>query len=119
MQTTPASKHLSVAISYNMLALLLQSLSLIFLNDNRFASDGIAMISHLLTHFKTSSRKNLLLAISDLTCLEMGLGESSIEYMSRFRGISQHIHGITMDKIIPLFAIASLDHGRYPGVESC
>ena len=28
------------------------------------------------------------------------------------------MHGITMDRIIPLFAISSLDHDCYPGVKS-
>ena len=60
----------------------------------------------------------LLLGISDLTCLDMQIGESSINYMSRVRGISQRMHGITMEHIIPLFAIASLDHDRYPCVKS-
>ena len=46
----------------------------------------------------------------------MELGESSIDYMSRAHGISQRMQGITMDKMIPLFTIASLDHDRYPGV---
>ena len=49
----------------------------------------------------------------------MRLGESSINYMSRVRGIAQRMHGVTIDPIIPLFAIASLNHKRYPGVKSC
>ena len=28
------------------------------------------------------------------------------------------MQGVTIDRIIPLFAIASLDHERYPGVKS-
>ena len=28
------------------------------------------------------------------------------------------MHGVTIDRIIPLFAIASLDHKRCPGVKS-
>ena len=28
------------------------------------------------------------------------------------------MHGITMDSIIHIFAIASLDHDRYPGAKS-
>ena len=73
-QTIQASKHLSVTISANMLALIPWSVSLILLNDAIFASDGIALISHLLTHLNPSSRKNLILAFLDLTRLEMGLG---------------------------------------------
>ena len=79
------------------------------LNDDRFASESISMISHLLPHLNPSSSKKNLLAISYLTCLEMGLGESSIGYMLRVRGMYQRMKGITMDKIIPLFAIVSLD----------
>ena len=37
--------------------------------------------------------------------------------MSRVQGIPQRMQGITMERIIPLFAIASLDHDRYPGVK--
>ena len=59
-----------------------------FLNDARLASDGIAMLSSLLTHLKPSSNEKTLLAISDITRLEMRLGESSIDYMSRVRGIA-------------------------------
>ena len=87
------------------------------LNDILFASNGIAIISHLLNHLNPSSSENLLLAISYLTCLEIGIGESIIDYMARVCGISQQMQGVTMGKIIPLFAIASLDHNRYPGVK--
>ena len=70
-QTTPTKIKLSVAISSDMLALLPSLISLMFLNDATFASDGIAMLPYLLTHLKPSSNENLLLAISDLACLEM------------------------------------------------
>ena len=93
-----------------MLASLPSSISSIFPNDTIFASDGINIISLFLTHLNPSSRKNLLLAISDLTGLDMRLGESSIDYMSRVRGISQCMQGIIMERIIPLFAISSIDH---------
>ena len=76
------------------------------------------MLSSLLTHLNLSSSKNLLLVISELTRLKMRLGELNINYMSRVRGISQRMQGITIEKIIPLFAITSLDHERYPGVKS-
>ena len=90
-----------------------------FLNDARFASDGIAILSLLLTHLNPYSREKLLLTISDLTCLEMRLGESSMDYMSRARGISQRMQGITIERSISIFATASLDHDLYPGVKSC
>ena len=89
-----------------------------FLNDAIFASDRIAMLSSLLTHLNPSAIKNPLLAISDLTRLDMRLGESSIDYKSRVQGISQHMQGIKMKRIILLFAIDLLDHYRYPGVNS-
>ena len=89
-----------------------------FLNDARFASDGIEMLLSLITHINPSSNENLLLAITYLTRLEMRLGKSSIDYMSMVRGIAQRMHGVTIYRIIPLFAIASLDHERYPGVKS-
>ena len=89
-----------------------------FLNDTRFASDGITMILSLLNHLKPSSNENLLLEISDLTRLETRLGKSSINYMLRVRGITQIMQGVTIDSIIPLFEITSLDHERYPGVKS-
>ena len=38
--------------------------------------------------------------------------------MSRVRGIAQRMHGVTIERIIPLFAIASLYDERYPGVKS-
>ena len=89
-----------------------------FLNDARFASDGIAMLSLLLTLLNPYSSVNLLLAISYLTRLDMQLGESNINYMSRIQGISQRIQGITIERIIPLFSTASIEHGQYPGVKS-
>ena len=112
----PMNRDLSFAISSDMLASLPSSISSSFLNNARFASDGIAILSSLITHLNPSSNENLLLAISDITRLEIILGESSIDYISRFRGIAQRMHGVKVDRIIPLFAIASLDHERYPGV---
>ena len=75
------------------------------------------MMSSLITHLNPSSNEKLFLAIADLTRLEMRLGKSSIDYMSRVCGIAQRMHGVTIDRIIPLFVIASLDHERYPGVK--
>ena len=112
------NNHLSVAISTNILPWLPRAVSSMFLNKNRLASDGIAVIFHLLTHLNPSSSENLLLAISDLPHLEMGLGESRTNYMLRVHGISQQIQGVTMEKNIPLFAIVGLDHDLYPGVKS-
>ena len=102
-----------------MLDFLPSSISLMFQNDARFVSDGIAILSSLLTHLNPYSNKNLLLEIPVLTFLEMRLGKSSIDYISRVCGISQRMPGVKIDRIIPLFAIASLDHDRYPGVQSC
>ena len=73
-QTTPTNRQLSVAISSDMLASLPSSISSMFLNDTIFVSDGIKMLSSLITHLKPSSNENLLLAITDLTRLEMRLG---------------------------------------------
>ena len=89
-----------------------------FLNDTIFVSDGIAMIYSLLTHLNPSSSENLLFSISDLTRLKMRLGESRIDYMTRVRGISKNMQGITIDRIITIFAVTSLDHDHYPGVKS-
>ena len=75
MQTTPTNGQLSVATSSDMLASLPSSISLMLLNDAIFASDGITMLLSLLTHLNPSSNENHLLAISDLTRLEMRLGE--------------------------------------------
>ena len=86
-RTTTANKHISVSISANILVLLPREVLSMFLNEKRFTPDEIAMIYHLLAHLNPSSSENLLLEISDLTCLEMGLGESIIEYMPRVRGI--------------------------------
>ena len=88
-----------------------------FLNDTRFASYGIAMLSLLLTHLDPSSRK-IPLVISDLTHLEMQLVKSSIDYMLRVQVIPQRMQGITIKCIIPIFSIASIDHDRYPDVKS-
>ena len=115
---TNTARQISVAISSNMLASLPALISSMFLNDARFASDDITMMSSLITHPNPFSNENILLAITDLTHLEIRLGNSSIDYMSRVRGIAQHMHGVTIDRIIPLFAIASLDHEIYPGLKS-
>ena len=117
-QTTPTNRQLSVAISSDMMASLPSLISSMFINDARFASDGIAMLSSLLTQLNPYFNENLLLAISDLTCLEMKLGESSIDYMLRVRGIAQRMHGMKIDRIIPLFTIEIIDHERYPRVKS-
>ena len=100
------------------MASLPHTVSPMFLNDTRFTSDGISMLLHLLTHLNPLYSEKLLLAISEITCLEIGLGVTSINYMSRVRGVSQRLRGFLMEKIIPLFAIVSLDHDRYPGVNS-
>ena len=76
------------------------------------------MLSSLFTHLNPSSNENILLAITALTRLEMRLGELNIDYISRVRGIAQMMHGVKIDRIIPLFAIASIYHKRYPGVKS-
>ena len=89
-----------------------------FLNDTRFVSDRIAIILRLLTRLNSSSSENPLLEISDRTRLEMVLGESSIDYLLCVHRISQCMPGVKVDKIIPLFAVESLDHNCYPGVKN-
>ena len=81
-----------------------------FLNSTRFASEGITMLSSLIAYLKPSSNENLLLAITDITSLEMILGELSIDHTTRVRGVSQRMHGVEIDCIIPLYEIASLYH---------
>ena len=110
--------QISVTTSLDMLASLPSSISSMFLNDAGFASDGIAMLTSLITHLNPSSNENLLLEITDLTRLETRLVESSIDYMPRVRGIEKRMHGVKIDRIIPLFVIASLYHERYPGLKS-
>ena len=88
-----------------------------FLNNARFVSDRITILSSLINHLTPSYNENLLLAIIYLTRLEMRLGQSSIDYMSRVRGIAQRIHGVTIERITPLFEIASLYHKIYTGVK--
>ena len=69
--TTPASRQLSVVISSDILDSLPSFNSSMFLNDERLLSDEIAMLSLLLTYLNLSSSENLLLAISDVTRIEM------------------------------------------------
>ena len=107
-QTKSTTRQISVSISSDMLASLPALILLMFLNDARFASEGITMLSSLITRLNPSSNENLLLEITYLTRLEMRLGKLSIDYMSRVRGISQRMYGVTIDRIIPLFVIASL-----------
>ena len=104
------TKQLGVVISADILSSLPQALSSMFLNNNRFASDGIAILSNLITHLKPSSRENLRLAINDLNHLEMSLGGSSINYISHVRGVSQCLQELSMDKVILLSTITILDH---------
>ena len=76
------------------------------------------MLSSLLTHLNPSSNKNLPLAISDITSLEMRLCESRIDYMSMVHVIVQWMNGMIIDHLIPLFEIANIKHDRYPVVKS-
>ena len=71
------------------------------------------MLPHLITHLNPSHTENLLITINDLNHLEMLLRESSTNYMSCIRSVSQFLQGISMNKIIPLFAMVSLYHDRY------
>ena len=87
-QTTLNNKKVSVATSSEMLASFTSSISSMFLNDAKFASDGITMLQSLLTELNPSSNEKFFLAISDITCLEMTLGKSTINYMPRVRGIA-------------------------------
>ena len=80
-----------------------------FLNNARLAPNIIAMLSSLITHLNPYSNENFLLAISDLTPLGMRLRESRIDYILRGREISQRRKGVTIARIIHLFAITSLD----------
>ena len=56
-RTTPAIWKIRVAISSNILALLLSSISLIFLNYAIFASERISTLYTFLSHLKPSPRK--------------------------------------------------------------
>ena len=55
--TTTKTKYLRVAISSDTISYLTRSISSMFLNDFRFASNRIAMLSSLLAHLNPPSRK--------------------------------------------------------------
>ena len=57
-QTTPTNRQLRFAISSDMLASLPSSISSMFINGARLVSDGIAMLSSLITHLNPSSNEN-------------------------------------------------------------
>ena len=76
------------------------------------------MLLSLLTHFNPSSNENVLLEITYLNQLEMRLRTSIIDYMSMLRSISQNMQGVTIDRIIHLFASAGLEHDRCRVVNS-
>ena len=83
-RTILSTRHISVSISADMLQSLPRSISSMFLNDARFASNGISLLSHILSRLNLLSSKNLLLlTINDLNHIDMLLNETSIDYMYR------------------------------------
>ena len=69
-------------------------------------------------HLNPSSINNLILAISDLNHLDMSLNDTSIDYMSRIRVVSHKLQCVSVDKVIPLFAIAILEPDCCPVIKS-
>ena len=101
-----------------MLPYLPRALSSKFWNDDCFASNGISILSHHMSHLKQSPSDNLVLDINELNHLDILLNETIIYCMSYIRGVSQWLQVISMDKIIPLLVITNLDYDRYPGIKS-
>eukprot|EP00581_Thalassiosira_minuscula_P002424 CAMPEP_0183736440 /NCGR_PEP_ID=MMETSP0737-20130205/49280_1 /TAXON_ID=385413 /ORGANISM="Thalassiosira miniscula, Strain CCMP1093" /LENGTH=643 /DNA_ID=CAMNT_0025970447 /DNA_START=56 /DNA_END=1984 /DNA_ORIENTATION=- len=86
------------------------------LNVPAFVTDGFKMFHALHQRVNPSSTANKLQAVIDLVALGMAPDDTSGTYMHRVRGIRDRLEKVTIDELLPLFAIANMDKDRYPGL---
>ena len=87
-----------------------------FLTNDSYKTDGIAMFNTIIEHLEPTHANHLLATIMDLFELTYKATCTSIPYMKTVCKISEHLKGANIIQLMPLFAIANLDQDKYPGL---
>jgi hypothetical protein len=114
--TTPTTQRESQRIYGDMLASLTQEQLAPFLNNARFANDGIAMMASLVETINPSRPEHRLQDVRDLSSLEQGSQESTSSFMAQVCGFASRLTGVSINDLVPLFTMIGMNHDAYSGL---
>ena len=89
-----------------------------FLNNPTYVNNGFGMLSAFIDYLNPSNPEHRLHDIREVSRLDQGANESTATYLSRVRGFANRLAGVSMDSVMPLFAILGMDHSKYDGLLS-
>ena len=117
-QTLSGTEQHSRRIFTDMLAALPSSECHQFLNNTAYVNNGFGMLATFIDYLDPSNPEHRLHDIREVSRLDQGAKESTTTYLSRVRGFVNCLQGVTMDSVMPLFAILGMDHSKYDGLLS-
>ena len=114
--TVPSNVVESRRICIDMITSLTKEQLAPYLNNPRFANDGIAMVASLTDKISPSRPENRLQDDRGLAGLEQGSQEGTSSFMARVRGYKSRLTGVTINAIMPFIALIGMDHEKYSGL---
>ena len=116
--TVPGTEQQSRRIFTDMFAALPTAECHQFLNNPAYVDNGFGMLYTFIDYLNPSNPEHRLNDIREVSRLDQGAGESTATYLSRVRGFANRLAGVSMDSVMPLFAILGMDHSKYDGLLS-
>jgi hypothetical protein len=86
-----------------------------FLHRPEYVNRGIDMLHSLITKLNPSRPEHRLNDVREVSNLDMA-NDTAAMYMRKVRGYATRLHQVTVDQLMPLFALLGLDQGRYRGI---
>ena len=119
-KTVSGTEQQSRRIFIDMFAALPASECHQFLNNPVYVNNGIGMLASFVDYLNPSNPEHRLHDIREVSRLDQGPRESAATYLSRVRGFANRLSGsgVTMDSVMPMFAILGMDHSKYDGLLS-
>ena len=89
-----------------------------FLNNPKFTNNGFEMLDDFIGTIHPSRPENRLSNVRLLGALEQRSQENTAAYFERVRGFAQRLKGVTIDTLMPLFALNGMYQSLYNGTLS-
>ena len=74
------------------------------------------MLHTLVDHIQSSRPENCLEDVRKLASIDMGPSQTPSDYMFHLRTLTNRLGNITLEPLMPIFALIGLDHNRFGGI---
>ena len=109
MATTAATAIKSKRVHDNMIDTLQAKHLHQFLDKPKFVKRGIEMLKAVLVSYHLNNQTQCLIGVRNLSSLSQGPKETTAAFFGRIRGFSSPLRGVTLESLLSLFVINSMD----------